>query len=127
MAEQQMIEQLWELQTRQTELRRHVVQLSSQLTSAAKEREILDITVREMDRLPADTRTYRAIGKMFVLSNAKGLRTELVDIKTDSAKNDESRLALRDQFVAKLKDAEAQSEQLAATMQKSPAFRSVAN
>ncbi len=29
---QQDVEQLWELQTRQSELRRHVVQLTSQLT-----------------------------------------------------------------------------------------------
>jgi chaperonin cofactor prefoldin len=125
MAEQQMIDQLWELQTRQTELRRHVVQLSSQLSSAVKERDVIDITVREMDRLPADTRTYRVVGKMFVLVGAEDLRSELVDIKNESAKKDDSRLALRDQFVAKLKDAEYQSEQLAATMRSSPAFKSL--
>jgi chaperonin cofactor prefoldin len=120
-----MIDQLWELQTRQTELRRHVVQLSSQLSSAAKERDVIDITVREMDRLPADTRTYRVVGKMFVLVGAEDLRSELVDIKNESAKKDDSRFALREQFVAKLKDAESQSEQLAATMRSSPAFRSL--
>jgi chaperonin cofactor prefoldin len=123
MAEQQMIEQLWELRTRQTDLRRHVVQLSSQLSSASKERDIIDVTVGELDNLEPGTRTFRAVGKMFVLSNQDSLRKDLVSSKEMSAKRDESRVSLRDQFIAKLKDADAQTESLTAVMQKNPAFK----
>jgi chaperonin cofactor prefoldin len=123
MAEQQMIEQLWELRTRQTELRRHVVQLSSQLSSASKERDILDVTVGELDNLEPGTRTFRAVGKMFVIAQQDVLRKDLVDSKNASAKRDESRVVLRDQFVSKLKDTDAQTEALTAIMQKNPAFK----
>jgi prefoldin subunit 1 len=123
MAEQQMIEQLWELQTRQTELRRHLVQLTNQLSSAAKERDVIDVTIREMEQLPRDTRTYRVVGKMFVVTEPADLRAELLDIKGESERRDEGRLALRDQFVARLKDTEAQADMLASNMQRSPLFR----
>lgn len=122
MGDQHLIEQLWDLQTRQTELRRHVVQLSTQLSAASKEREVADLTVRELDRLPSSTTTYRVVGKMFVLIDRNTLRSDLTVAKEESLKQDESRTALRDQFVDKLKDAEAQAHQLAVTMQRSPAF-----
>lgn len=117
-----MIEQLWELQTRQTELRRHVVQLSTQLSAAAKEREVTDITIRELDSFPPTTDTYRVVGKMFVLIEKDTLRADLVAAKEESLKQDETRSLLRDQFVGKLKDAETQANRLVANMQRSPAF-----
>lgn len=117
-----MIEQLWELQTKQAELRRHVVQLSNQINSEKRERQSFQIAVDEMDRLAPDTSTYRAIGKMFVLQDPKELREALVEAGKASEKRDESRQMLRDQFVTKLKDTEEQADQLAVTMQKSSAF-----
>jgi chaperonin cofactor prefoldin len=123
MSESAQVEQMWELQTRTTELRRHVVQLSSQLSAAAKDRDILTVTVSELDKLPSPTRTYRAVGKMFALADRATLRTDLEDSVAESKKRDEGRAALRDQFVGKLKDAEAQADQLAAVMQANPAFR----
>lgn len=117
------MDQLWELQTRTTELRRHVVQLSSQLSSADKERQILGVTLTALDALPENTRTYRAVGRMFALNDRAELRRDLEASCADSEKQSVARTALRDQFASKLKDAEGQAEQLALAMQANPAFR----
>lgn len=117
------MDQMWELQTRTTSLRRHVVQLSSQLSAADKDRSIMGVTVDELGKLPSSTRTFRAIGKMFVLAPRDELCKALVDSVAKSKTRDEARLVLRDQFVGKLKDAETQADQLASIMQTNPAFR----
>lgn len=109
----QEIEQLWELQGRQAELRRHVMQLTSQINVAERERSILDITVREMDAMPDNTNTYMAVGKMFALSPKDELRTELTQAKDESLKKDEGRNSLRDQFMTKLKESENRIDELA--------------
>lgn len=114
---------MWELQTRTTELRRHVVQLSSQLSAAQKDRDILTVTTSELDKLPASTRTYRAVGKMFALADRDTLRGDLEESVAESKKRDDARAVLRDQFVGKLKDAEAQADALATAMQANPAFK----
>lgn len=110
---QQDIEQLWELQTRQSELRRHVVQLTSQLNTGERERGMLDLTIREMKNMDAAAKVYKPIGKMFVLTPKDKLHDEFVEVKKESAKRDENRVALREQFVAKLKESESKSEELA--------------
>lgn len=107
------IEQLWELQGRQAELRRHVTQLTSQINVAERERSILDITVREMDAMPDHTKTYMAVGKMFALSPKDELRGELMQARDDSQKKDEGRKSLRDQFMTKLKESENRIDELA--------------
>lgn len=117
------MEQMWELQTRTTELRRHVVQLSSQLSAGEKDRAIMTVTVSELQKLPPTTRTFRAVGKMFALSERGALCRELEDSVEMSITRDEDRTVLRDQFIGKLKDAESQADQLAAQMQSNPAFR----
>jgi chaperonin cofactor prefoldin len=122
-AQSAQMEQMWELQTQTTGLRRHVVQLSSQLSSGQKERDVLAVTVAELDKLPPTTRTFRAVGKMFALAGREALRNDLEEGVAQSKKRDEGRAALRDQFMGKLKDAEAQAEQLAAAMEANPAFR----
>lgn len=122
-AESSQVEQMWELQNRTTELRRHVVQLSSQLSAAQKDRDILAVTTSELDKLPPSTRTYRVVGKMFALADRDTLRADLLESVAESKKRDDGRGILRDQFVGKLKDAEAQADALAATMQANPAFR----
>lgn len=109
----QEIEQLWELQGRQAELRRHVMQLTSQINVAERERTILDITVREMDAMPGDTKTYMAVGKMFALSPKDELRGDLTQAKDESLKKDEGRKSLRDQFMTKLKESENRIDELA--------------
>lgn len=122
MSEASQVEQMWELQNRTTELRRHVVQLSSQLSAAQKDREILAVTTSELDKLPPATRTYRAVGKMFALADRDTLRADLLKSVEESKKRDDGKGVLRDQFVGKLKDAEAQAEALATSMQANPAF-----
>lgn len=110
---QQQIEQLWELQTRQSELRRHVVQLTTQLSAGERERAMLDVTVREMDAMPREAKVYKPVGKMFVLAPKEQLRGEFLELKQESTKRDTGRMSLREQFVSKLKDSEKQSEDLA--------------
>lgn len=122
MAESAQMEQLWELQTRTTELRRHVVQLTAQLASAEKERQILAVTLCALEALPEGTRTYRAVGRMFALNEGADLRRDLESSAAESEKQSATKTALRDQFASKLKDAEAQAEQLAAAMKANPAF-----
>lgn len=117
----QEVEQLWELQGRQAELRRHVMQLTSQINVAERERSILDITVREMDAMPQDTKTYMAIGKMFAFAPKEQLRTQLLQAKDESLKKDEGRGSLRDQFISKLKESEHRIDDLATQIEEARA------
>lgn len=117
----QDVEQLWELQGRQAELRRHVMQLTSQINVAERERSILDITVREMDAMPDQTKTYMAIGKMFAFAPKDQLRGELLQAKEESFKKDEGRSTLRDQFVTKLKESENRIDEIAKQIEDSRA------
>jgi len=112
---QQDIEQLWELQTRQSELRRHVVQLSTQLNNGERERAVLDFTLKEMDTISddKDVPVYKPVGKMFVRAPKKKLVQEFKEAKDESTKRDENKLKLREQFVEKLKDSEKMSEDVA--------------
>lgn len=107
------IEQLWELQTRQSELRRHVVQLSQQLSTGEKERTMLDVTLASMEGMSSTTKMYKPVGKMFVLTPKDKLAEEFRQIQKDSVKRDDNRISLREQFVAKLKDSEKRSEEVA--------------
>lgn len=109
----QELDQLWDLQGRQAELRRHVLQLTSQINSAERERSVLDITVREMDAMSDNTNVYMSVGKMFALTPKEELRAELVRTKDDSLKKDEGRKSLRDQFMVKLKESETRIDELA--------------
>lgn len=109
----QDIEQLWELQGRQAELRRHVLQLTSQINIAQRECNVLDITVRELDAMPKETKVYMAVGKMFALNPKDELRTELVQAREKTLKRDDDRRRLREQFVNKLKESEDRIDELA--------------
>lgn len=106
------LDQLWELQGRQAELRRHVLQLTSQLSMAERERAVIDISVREMDAMPDDTRMYMSVGKMFVLSSKQQLRTDLLDSKDQSLKRDQGRKSLREQFIQKLRESETRIDEI---------------
>lgn len=110
---QQDVEQLWELQTRQSELRRHVVQLTTQLNAGERERGVLDVTLKEMENIGDDTPVYKPVGKMFVLAPKDKLIGEFKEAKLASAKRDEGKLKLREQFVTKLKDSEKKSDDIA--------------
>lgn len=110
---QQDIEQLWELQTRQSELRRHVVQLSTQLNTGERERAVLDFTLKEMGNIGDDVAVYKPVGKMFVVAPREKLMEEFRGAKEESSKRDENKLKLREQFVEKLKDSEKMSEDVA--------------
>ncbi|PXF50001.1 putative prefoldin subunit 1 [Gracilariopsis chorda] len=109
----QDLDQLWELQERQAELRRHVLQLTSQINSAEKERTILDVTVQEIDNMPPDVKTYVGLGKMFVLQPKSDLRSDFVHEKNESVKKDEDRKRLRKQFLSKLSENENRIDELA--------------
>lgn len=109
----QELDQLWELQGRQAELRRHVLQLTSQLNSAERERSVIDITMREMDAMPDSTNMYMSVGKMFVLTPKQEMHASLSDTKKDSIKRDEGRTSLREQFLVKLKESENRIDELA--------------
>lgn len=110
---QQDIEQLWELQTRQSELRRHVVQLTTQLNAGERERAMLDVTLKGMGSMGDDAKMYKPLGKMFVLAPKSKLEHEFKEAKRDGAKRDEGKLKLREQFVNKLKESEKASEEIA--------------
>lgn len=107
------LDQLWELQGRQAELRRHVLQLTSQLNNAERERNVIDITVREMDAMVDDTNTYMGVGKMFVLTPKQELRSTLESAKQESIKRDEGRISLREQFLIKLRESENRIDEIA--------------
>lgn len=107
------LDQLWELQGRQAELRRHVMQLTSQLSNAERERSIIDITVREMEAMSDNTPVYMSVGKMFVLSPRTDLRSSLITSRNESLKRDDDRRTLRQQFVNKLKEGEVKIDELA--------------
>lgn len=108
------LDQLWELQGRQAELRRHVLQLTSQLTTAERERAIIDISIRELDALEApDPVLYHAVGKMFLLKPTPSLRALLLDSKEQSLARDEGRTSLRTQFIQKLKESESRIDEIA--------------
>lgn len=107
------LDQLWELQGRQAELRRHVLQLTSQLNVAERERSIIDITVREMDIMSDDTKVYMSVGKMFVASPKHDLMNTLVQSKEDSTKRDQDRTLLREQFINKLKESQQRIDEVA--------------
>lgn len=115
------VEQLWELQGQQAQLRRHVLQLTSQLNVAARERGILDITIREMDSMNNQTKVYMAIGKMFALNPKDELKTQLIETRNESMKKDEDRKKLRDKFVARLRDSENRIDELACQIDQSRA------
>ena len=107
-----------ELTNRQTELRRHLMQLTQQLANGDRDRAIATVTLEELARLPPETRTYRAVGKMYVLQDKQKIQQDIAAAAADSAKADQDRLLLRGQFVKKLKESEAQSEELATTITK---------
>lgn len=107
------LDQLWELQGRQAELRRHVVQLTSQLNAAERERTVIDITVREMDAMLDDTNMYMGVGKMFVLTPKQEMRDTLTQAKDESLTIDDGRISLREQFLVKLKESEQRIDELA--------------
>lgn len=107
------LDQLWELQGRQAELRRHVMQLTSQLNTSERERSIIDITVREMDSMEDDTNTFMSVGKMFVMTPKQELRDFLITDKQECIKRDDGRTTLREQFLVKLKESEYRIDELA--------------
>lgn len=109
----QDLDQLWELQERQAELRRHVLHLTSQINSAEKERSILDVTVQEIDNMPPNVKTYFGLGKMFVLQPKSDLRSEFVNENNESLRKDEDRKRLRKQFLKKLSENENRIDELA--------------
>jgi len=113
----QQIDLLWDLQGRQAELRRHVMQLTSQINLAERERSILDVTVRELDAMSDDTNVYMSVGKMFALSPKDELRGDLVRSRDESVKKDDGHKSLRDQFMTKLKESEQRVDEVAAQIE----------
>lgn len=107
------LDQLWELQGRQAELRRHVLQLTSQLNNAEQERSVIDITIREMDAMSDDTTVYMSVGKMFVCTPKPELRSNLMETKHESTLRDDGRTSLREQFINKLKESDTRIDELA--------------
>eukprot|EP00177_Eucheuma_denticulatum_P002830 GFKZ01005074.1.p1 GENE.GFKZ01005074.1~~GFKZ01005074.1.p1 ORF type:complete len:125 (+),score=28.71 GFKZ01005074.1:334-708(+) len=110
---QQEVEQLWEMQSRQAGFRRHVMQLTSQINVANRERSVFDITVRELDAMPDQTKVYMAVGQMYALSPKDELRADLVKKRDESLRKDDEWKRLRDQFITKLKESEERIDELA--------------
>lgn len=109
----QDLDQLWELQGRQAELRRHVLQLTSQINIAERERSVIDITVKEMDVMADNTKVYMAVGKMFAFSPKDELRNDLIQAREESIRKDENRKTLREQFLSKLRESENRIDEMA--------------
>lgn len=106
------LDQLWELQGRQAELRRHVLQLTSQLNAAERDRAIIDISVKEIDAMPHNTRMFMGLGKMFVLTEKQKFRSNLLETKEESLKKDQGRTSLREQFIQKLRESESRIDEI---------------
>eukprot|EP00189_Rhodosorus_marinus_P010136 CAMPEP_0184740082 /NCGR_PEP_ID=MMETSP0315-20130426/3064_1 /TAXON_ID=101924 /ORGANISM="Rhodosorus marinus, Strain UTEX LB 2760" /LENGTH=128 /DNA_ID=CAMNT_0027209489 /DNA_START=73 /DNA_END=459 /DNA_ORIENTATION=- len=113
-----MVDQVVELGNRVHEIRRHLSQITMQLQNAERERAIARLSLNHIDQLPESTNTYKPIGKMFVLENKEDLKRQLNESMKQSAEDSAAKTSLRDQFVTKLKENEAQVEELTAQLQK---------
>lgn len=74
---------------------------------------MIDITVREMDVMPDDTKVYMTVGKMFALTPKDELRGDLIKARHESLTKDDGRKSLRDQFMTKLRESEDRIDELA--------------
>ncbi|KAJ8908908.1 hypothetical protein NDN08_005610 [Rhodosorus marinus] len=112
------VDQVMELGNRVNEIRRHLSQITMQLQNAERERAIARLSLNHLDQLPETTNTFKPVGKMFVLEDKEGLKQQLNESMKQSAEDSAAKASLRDQFVAKLKENEAQVEELTAQLQK---------
>jgi len=106
------MDQMMELQHRTQELRRHLAQISAQLQSAETERAILSLSLKHIEQLPADARTFKPVGKMFVLEGKDKLKEQLGAATKKSLEDSTQKTTLRQQFAAKLRENESQADEL---------------
>ncbi|KYR00346.1 prefoldin beta-like domain containing protein [Tieghemostelium lacteum] len=65
-------------------LNRNLSAVRQRIQITEKDKQRSAITIKELDNLPPQTRTYKAIGKMFLLKPSKELSDELkLEIKED--------------------------------------------
>jgi chaperonin cofactor prefoldin len=57
--------------------RRLLNQVTAKLQLVEREKRRNELTLNELTQIPPDTKTYRAVGKMFLLSPSKDLTSEL--------------------------------------------------
>mmetsp|Transcript_11378 Transcript_11378/g.34816 ORF Transcript_11378/g.34816 Transcript_11378/m.34816 type:complete len:130 (+) Transcript_11378:257-646(+) len=112
------MDQMMELQHRTQELRRHLAQISAQLQSAETERAILSLSLKHIEQLPADARTFKPVGKMFVLEGKDKLKEQLGAATKKSLEDSTQKTTLRQQFAAKLRENESQADELIMQIQK---------
>ena len=73
------IKSLQEVEQRLRETRRQRSRASQQASSNAKEQRALELTLGQVGGLEDDARTYRSVGKMFMLTPPKALGADLQD------------------------------------------------
>mmetsp|Transcript_40566 Transcript_40566/g.160881 ORF Transcript_40566/g.160881 Transcript_40566/m.160881 type:complete len:99 (-) Transcript_40566:450-746(-) len=89
-----------------------------QLQNAERERAIARLSLNHLEQLPDSTNTFKPVGKMFVLEDKEDLKQQLNESMKQSAEESVAKTSLRDQFLSKLKENEAQVEELTAQLQK---------
>jgi len=70
-------EAFFELQQKHTENSRLLNQVLAKQQYADREKRRAELTLKELADLPAGTKTYKAVGKMFLYSPVNSLATEL--------------------------------------------------
>uniref|UniRef100_A0A7S0XIJ1 Prefoldin subunit 1 n=1 Tax=Erythrolobus madagascarensis TaxID=708628 RepID=A0A7S0XIJ1_9RHOD len=117
--ERGQMEQLMELQMRSMEMRQHVVKISNQVSEMEREHAVATITLGHLETLPADSVTYRPLGKCFVLEPPTKLAERMKEAAAKNEADAVTKLKLRQQFIDRLKENEKQLEELMDHFEKS--------
>mmetsp|Transcript_13411 Transcript_13411/g.27279 ORF Transcript_13411/g.27279 Transcript_13411/m.27279 type:complete len:117 (+) Transcript_13411:3684-4034(+) len=104
------MDHLMELQNKQSEIRRHIAQLSAQLHAGERVRGTADLSIRYMETLSSSSQVYKPLGKLYVATSKDNLAQELA-LTIEKSKAESTRLeTLRDQFAAKLDQCNSEIE-----------------
>eukprot|EP00244_Chara_vulgaris_P002332 TRINITY_DN14078_c0_g1_i1.p1 TRINITY_DN14078_c0_g1~~TRINITY_DN14078_c0_g1_i1.p1 ORF type:complete len:127 (-),score=29.04 TRINITY_DN14078_c0_g1_i1:36-416(-) len=117
MASESQKEAFVELQGRLMETNAKLKQVSQQLLGKEREKRRAVITGQELDELPSDTRTFRAIGKMFVLQSRDDLMEELNTVVGDADKETAKLQSRKEYLERQMKEIENNFREL---LQQSP-------
>lgn len=71
-----------ELQAKMAESTKKMQIIDSQISGLTSSQRILDVTQRQVAALPADTKTYETVGRMFVLTDLEEVKGNLSNRKS---------------------------------------------
>jgi len=85
------MDHLMELQNKQSEIRRHIAQLSAQLHAGERVRGTADLSIRYMETLSSSSQVYKPLGKLYVATSKDNLAQELA-LTIEKSKAESTRL-----------------------------------